>query len=64
MNENINAGDERYIMYPRFIMMMMNDQFQDLPKNISRLTKGTDGRVKGMICKISKPTYVAPEMET
>ncbi|MFS8006760.1 hypothetical protein Hanom_Chr14g01252951 [Helianthus anomalus] len=56
-------------------MMMINDQFKDLTKNnsdilglrnmtpdtITRLTKGTDGRVKGMICKISRPAYVAPE---
>ncbi|KAM0035516.1 hypothetical protein Hdeb2414_s0015g00447311 [Helianthus debilis subsp. tardiflorus] len=68
MKENINAGDERYIMYPRFIMMMMNDQFKDLPKNnsdilglrnmtpdtITRLTKGTNERVKGMICKSAR----------
>ncbi|KAM0019866.1 hypothetical protein Hdeb2414_s0025g00660761 [Helianthus debilis subsp. tardiflorus] len=32
MKENIKAGDDRYIMYPRFIMMMINDQFKDLPK--------------------------------
>ncbi|KAJ0913229.1 hypothetical protein HanRHA438_Chr06g0283241 [Helianthus annuus] len=75
LKENINAGDERYTMYPRFIMMMLNDQFKDLPKNnsdilglrnmtpdtITRLTKGTDGRIKGMICKICTPAYVAPE---
>ncbi|KAJ0430763.1 hypothetical protein HanHA300_Chr17g0672761 [Helianthus annuus] len=75
MKENINAGNERYIMSPRFIMMMIDDQFKDIPKNnsdilglrnmtsetITRLTKGTDNRVKGMICKINRPAYVAPE---
>ncbi|KAJ0561247.1 hypothetical protein HanPI659440_Chr06g0244411 [Helianthus annuus] len=75
MKENIKAGSDKYIMYPRFIMMMINDQFKDIPKNdsdilglrnmtsetITRLTKGTDERVKGRICKISRPAYVAPE---
>ncbi|KAJ0765762.1 hypothetical protein HanPI659440_Chr08g0307261 [Helianthus annuus] len=75
MKENIKVGSEKYIMYPRFIMMMINDQFKEIPKNngdilglrnmtsetITRLTKGTDDRVKGMICKISRPAYVAPE---
>ncbi|KAJ0710534.1 hypothetical protein HanOQP8_Chr09g0313521 [Helianthus annuus] len=75
LKENIKAGSDKYIMYPRFIMMMINDQFKDIPKNnsdilglrnmtsetITRLTKGTDERVKGMICKISRPTYVALE---
>ncbi|KAJ0808791.1 hypothetical protein HanPI659440_Chr01g0007261 [Helianthus annuus] len=69
------AGSDKYIMYPRFIMMMVDDQFKDIPKNngdilglrnmtsetITRLTKGTDERVKGMICKISRLAYVAPE---
>ncbi|KAM0031815.1 hypothetical protein Hdeb2414_s0017g00513381 [Helianthus debilis subsp. tardiflorus] len=62
-------------MYPRFIMMMIDDQFKDIPKDngdilglrnmtsetITRLTKVTDERVNGMICKISRPAYVAPE---
>ncbi|KAJ0759850.1 hypothetical protein HanOQP8_Chr04g0131211 [Helianthus annuus] len=75
MLENIRAGSNRYIMYPRFIMMMIDDQFKDIPKEngdilglrnmtsetITRLTKGTDERDKGMICKISRPAYVAPE---
>ncbi|XP_021984965.1 neurofilament medium polypeptide-like [Helianthus annuus] len=75
MLENIRAGSNRYIIYPRFIMMMIDDQFKDIPKNngdivglrnmtsqtITRLTKGTDESVKGMICKISNPAYVAPE---
>ncbi|KAJ0428725.1 hypothetical protein HanRHA438_Chr17g0806711 [Helianthus annuus] len=56
-------------------MMMIDDQLKDIPKNnsdilglrnmtpdtITRLTKGTDERVKGMICKISRPAYVALE---
>ncbi|MFS7943563.1 hypothetical protein Hanom_Chr06g00501701 [Helianthus anomalus] len=63
------------IYYVSTIMMMINDQFKDLLKNnsdilglrnmtpdtITRLTKGTDGRVKGKICKISRQAYVAPE---
>ncbi|MFS7921694.1 hypothetical protein Hanom_Chr03g00239941 [Helianthus anomalus] len=75
MKENCQAKGDRYIMYPRFIMMMINDQFKDLPKNnndimdlrsmstvtIARITKEDDARTKGMICKISKPAYVAPE---
>ncbi|MFS7888905.1 hypothetical protein Hanom_Chr00s000002g01600521 [Helianthus anomalus] len=54
---------------------MIDDQFKDIPKNnsdilglrnmtsetITRLTKGTDVRVKGMICKISRPAHVAPD---
>ncbi|KAM0062057.1 hypothetical protein Hdeb2414_s0004g00143571 [Helianthus debilis subsp. tardiflorus] len=74
MKENIKVGSEKYIMYPRFIMMMINDQFKDIPKDrndimdprnmttdtITRVTKGDDARVKGMICKISRPAYVAP----
>ncbi|MFS7947814.1 hypothetical protein Hanom_Chr06g00552621 [Helianthus anomalus] len=31
LKENIKAGDDRYIMYPRFIMMTINDHFKDLP---------------------------------
>ncbi|MFS8003353.1 hypothetical protein Hanom_Chr13g01212991 [Helianthus anomalus] len=33
MKENGQDKSDRYIMYPRFIMMMINDQFKDLPKN-------------------------------
>ncbi|KAJ0448277.1 hypothetical protein HanRHA438_Chr17g0823121 [Helianthus annuus] len=75
LKENIKAGNERYIMYPRFIMMMINDQFKDIPKNngdimdlrnmtsetIARVTKGTNERTKRMICRINNPAYVAPE---
>ncbi|KAJ0844489.1 hypothetical protein HanRHA438_Chr15g0703061 [Helianthus annuus] len=75
MKENCQAKGDRYIMYPRFIMMMINDQFKDLPKNnndimdlrnmsidtIPRITKEDDARTNGKICKISNPAYVAPE---
>ncbi|KAM0071202.1 hypothetical protein Hdeb2414_s0001g00022241 [Helianthus debilis subsp. tardiflorus] len=75
MKENIKVGNDRYIMYPRFIMMMINDQFKDLSKNnsdimdlrnmisetIARVTKGDDERTKRMICRINNPAYVAPE---
>ncbi|KAJ0800211.1 hypothetical protein HanPI659440_Chr03g0100411 [Helianthus annuus] len=75
MKENSQAKGDRYIMYPRFIMMMINDQFKDLPKSnndimdlrnmsietINRITKEDDERTIGMICKISNPEYVAPE---
>ncbi|KAM0003310.1 hypothetical protein Hdeb2414_s0001g00036241 [Helianthus debilis subsp. tardiflorus] len=75
LKENIRAGSGKYIMYPRFIMMMIDDQIKDIqkdandvlglrnmtPETITRLTKGPETRVKGMICRISKPTYVAPE---
>ncbi|MFS7904219.1 hypothetical protein Hanom_Chr01g00033471 [Helianthus anomalus] len=30
MKENCQAKGDSYIMYPRFIMMMINDQFKDL----------------------------------
>ncbi|KAJ0561075.1 hypothetical protein HanHA300_Chr06g0218731 [Helianthus annuus] len=73
--ENIRAGSAQYIMYPRFIQMMIDDQFQDIQKDnsdilgirnmtaetISRLCKGPEPRVKGMICRINNPAYVAPE---
>ncbi|MFS7997194.1 hypothetical protein Hanom_Chr12g01138821 [Helianthus anomalus] len=56
-------------------MMMINDQFKDLPTNnsdiidlrnitsetIARVTKGDDERTKRMICRINNPAYVAPE---
>ncbi|KAJ0752680.1 hypothetical protein HanPI659440_Chr09g0327121 [Helianthus annuus] len=73
--ENIRAGNNKYIMYPRFIQMMIDDQFKDIqkddddilglrnmtPETISRLCKGPEPRVKGTICRISNPAYVAPE---
>ncbi|KAJ0433156.1 hypothetical protein HanRHA438_Chr17g0809621 [Helianthus annuus] len=75
LKENIRAGSVKYIIYPRFIMMMIDDQFKDIqkdngdilglrnmtPETITRLCKGPEPRVKGMICRISKPAYVAPE---
>ncbi|KAM0044108.1 hypothetical protein Hdeb2414_s0010g00349331 [Helianthus debilis subsp. tardiflorus] len=73
--ENIRAGSAKYIMYPRFIQMMIDDQFKDIqkdngdilglrnmtPETITRLTKGTEQQAKRMICKINNPAYVAPE---
>ncbi|KAF5812954.1 hypothetical protein HanRHA438_Chr03g0103701 [Helianthus annuus] len=73
--ENIRAGSAKYNMYPRFIMMMIDDQFKDIqkdgndvlslrnmiPETITRLTKGPEQRVKRMICRINNPAYVAPE---
>ncbi|KAM0068489.1 hypothetical protein Hdeb2414_s0002g00073751 [Helianthus debilis subsp. tardiflorus] len=75
LKENIRSGSGKYIMYSSFIIMMIGDQFKDIPKDandvlglrnmtpdrITRLTKGPETRVKGMICRISKPAYVAPE---
>ncbi|MFS7904166.1 hypothetical protein Hanom_Chr01g00032791 [Helianthus anomalus] len=62
-------------MYPRFIMMMIDDQVKDIQKDdddvlglrnmtantISRLAKRPEPRVKRMICRINNPAYVAPE---
>ncbi|XP_021975016.1 calponin homology domain-containing protein DDB_G0272472-like [Helianthus annuus] len=62
-------------MYPRFIMMLINDKIKDLPKNrddimdlrnvnnetIARITKEKDAKTKQMICKIKDIDYVAPE---
>ncbi|MFS8009917.1 hypothetical protein Hanom_Chr14g01290941 [Helianthus anomalus] len=73
--ENTRFGSTKYIMYPRFIMMMIDNQFKDIqkdandvlglrnmtPETISRLTKGPEPRVKRMICRINNPTYIAPE---
>ncbi|KAJ0751692.1 hypothetical protein HanPI659440_Chr09g0315781 [Helianthus annuus] len=64
-------------MYPRFIMMLINDKIKDLPKNrddimdlrnvnnesIARITKEKDAKTKQMICKIKDTDYVAPENE-
>ncbi|KAM0047391.1 hypothetical protein Hdeb2414_s0009g00327861 [Helianthus debilis subsp. tardiflorus] len=75
MTENATAGNKKYIMYPRFVQMLIDDQFKDLEKSnddilglrhmsadtISRLVKGTNTGVKRMICRISIPAYVAPE---
>ncbi|KAJ0795946.1 hypothetical protein HanPI659440_Chr04g0156381 [Helianthus annuus] len=73
--DNVRAGSRRYIMYPRFIQMMIDDQFKDLQKDdddilglrnmtadtISRLAKGPEPRTRRMICRINNPAYVAPE---
>ncbi|MFS7913040.1 hypothetical protein Hanom_Chr02g00136961 [Helianthus anomalus] len=73
--ENVKAGSTKYIMYPRFIMMMIDDLVKDIQKDddgvfglrnmtadtISRLAKGLEPRVKSMICRINNPAYVAPE---
>ncbi|KAM0067147.1 hypothetical protein Hdeb2414_s0002g00057491 [Helianthus debilis subsp. tardiflorus] len=73
--DNVGAGSGKYIMYPRFIQMMINDQVKDISKDaddilglqnmttdtISRLSKGPEQRTRKMICKIDNPTYVAPE---
>ncbi|KAJ0532383.1 hypothetical protein HanHA300_Chr00c0001g0677621 [Helianthus annuus] len=73
MVENIRAGSNKYIMYPRFIQMMIDDQFKDIQKDNgdilglrnmtseTRLTKGAEPNSKRMICRINKPAYVAPE---
>ncbi|KAF5787343.1 hypothetical protein HanXRQr2_Chr10g0451661 [Helianthus annuus] len=73
--DNARAGSGKYIMYPRFIQMMIDDLVKDIPKDdddvlclrnmmadtISRLAKGPDQRAKRMICRIDNPAYVAPE---
>ncbi|MFS7899814.1 hypothetical protein Hanom_Chr00s079776g01793281 [Helianthus anomalus] len=74
--ENVRAGSSKYIMYPRFFMMMIDDLVKDIQKDddddilglrnmtadtISRLAKGPEPRVRRMICRINNPAYVAPE---
>ncbi|KAF5777856.1 hypothetical protein HanXRQr2_Chr12g0540631 [Helianthus annuus] len=73
--DNMRAGSGKYIMYPRFIQMMIDDQFKDLQKDdddilglrnmtadtISRLANGPKPRTRRMICSIDNPAYVAPE---
>ncbi|KAM0010213.1 hypothetical protein Hdeb2414_s0079g00779361 [Helianthus debilis subsp. tardiflorus] len=75
LKENIRAGSNKYIMYPRFIQMMIDDQFKVIQKDngdilslrhmtsetITRLTKGSKERVKRMICGINNPACIAPE---
>ncbi|KAM0006812.1 hypothetical protein Hdeb2414_s0161g00818721 [Helianthus debilis subsp. tardiflorus] len=72
--ENVGAGSTKYIMYPRFIMMMIDDLVKDIAKDdndvlgirnmttdtISRLSKGPEPSVKRMICRIDNPAYVTP----
>ncbi|MFS7915097.1 hypothetical protein Hanom_Chr02g00161331 [Helianthus anomalus] len=74
MAENARVGSTKYIMYPRFIQMLIDDQFKDIQKSdddvlglrnmtaetITRLDTGPEPRVKRMICRINNPAY-APE---
>ncbi|MFS7952911.1 hypothetical protein Hanom_Chr07g00612441 [Helianthus anomalus] len=62
-------------MYLRFIMMIIDDLVKEIQKDdddvlglrnmtantISRLAKGSEPRVRRMICRINNPAYVAPE---
>ncbi|KAJ0886522.1 hypothetical protein HanRHA438_Chr09g0380381 [Helianthus annuus] len=75
MKENCEAGKDKYIMYPRFIMMILNDKIKDLPKDsndvmelsevnkvtILRITKDKDAKTKELICAMKDKAYVAPE---
>ncbi|XP_021984912.1 trichohyalin-like [Helianthus annuus] len=75
MKENCQAGADKYIMYPRFIMLLLNNKIKDLPKDcedvmemscvnkvtIGRITKDKDEKTKQMICRIKDKAYVAPE---
>ncbi|KAM0056204.1 hypothetical protein Hdeb2414_s0006g00215471 [Helianthus debilis subsp. tardiflorus] len=77
LKENCLAGDDRYIMYPRFIMMILDDKVKDLPKDeddimamsevnkttILRITKEKDAKTKELICALKDKAYVAPENE-
>ncbi|XP_035838927.1 uncharacterized protein LOC118486532 [Helianthus annuus] len=73
--KNCLAGKDKYIMYPRFIMMILDDKVKDLPKNnddimamaevnktaILRITKEKDDKTKELICALKDESYVAPE---
>ncbi|MFS7918204.1 hypothetical protein Hanom_Chr03g00198081 [Helianthus anomalus] len=72
--ENVGAGSTKYIVYTRFIMMMIDDLVKHIQKDddvlalrnmttdtISRLAKGPEPRVRRMICIINNLAYVAPE---
>ncbi|XP_035843268.1 uncharacterized protein LOC118490127 [Helianthus annuus] len=75
LKENCLAGKDKYIMYPRFIMMILDDKVKDLPKNnddimamaevnktaILRITKEKDAKTKELICALKDEAYVAPE---
>ncbi|MFS7928778.1 hypothetical protein Hanom_Chr04g00324731 [Helianthus anomalus] len=77
IKENCQAKGDKYIMYPRFVRMLINDKIKDLPKirsdimdmrnityeTIMRVTKESDTKTKQMICKIKDSKYVAPENE-
>ncbi|XP_035834014.1 putative leucine-rich repeat-containing protein DDB_G0290503 [Helianthus annuus] len=73
--KNCLAGKDKYIMYPRFIMMILDDKVKNLPKNnddimamaevnktaILRITKEKDAKTKELICALKDEAYVAPE---
>ncbi|MFS8002317.1 hypothetical protein Hanom_Chr13g01200681 [Helianthus anomalus] len=75
MVENAKAGNKKYIMYPSFVQMLIDDKFKDLEKSnddilglrhmtaetICRLIKGPNPGAKRMICRINNPSYIAPE---
>ncbi|KAJ0785942.1 hypothetical protein HanOQP8_Chr02g0049151 [Helianthus annuus] len=75
MKENSEAGIDKYIMYPRFIMMILNDKIKDLPKDSNdvmelsvvhkatmlRITKDKDTKTKQLIYGMKDKAYVAPE---
>ncbi|KAJ0785161.1 hypothetical protein HanOQP8_Chr02g0039841 [Helianthus annuus] len=75
LKENCLAGKDKYIMYPRFIMMILDDKVKDLPKDnddimvmsevnktaILRITKEKDAKTKQLICALKDKSYVAPE---
>ncbi|MFS8007162.1 hypothetical protein Hanom_Chr14g01257731 [Helianthus anomalus] len=77
MKENCLAEGDKYIMYPRFIMMLINDKIKDLPKirsdvmevrnvtyeTIMRVTKEADKKTKQLIGRIKDKNYVAPDNE-
>ncbi|MFS7935035.1 hypothetical protein Hanom_Chr05g00398691 [Helianthus anomalus] len=56
MKENCQAGADKYIMYPRFIMMLLNDKIKDLPKDCEDVMD-----MSVLICRIKDKAYVAPE---
>ncbi|MFS7970799.1 hypothetical protein Hanom_Chr09g00825181 [Helianthus anomalus] len=57
MKENCQAKGDKYIMYPRFIMMIINDKIKDLPKD----SDDKDVKTKELICRIKNKEYVAPK---
>ncbi|KAF5767125.1 hypothetical protein HanXRQr2_Chr14g0620711 [Helianthus annuus] len=75
LKENCQAGKDKYIMYPRFIIMILNNKVKDLPKDsndimemsevnktaILRVTKEKDAKTKELICAMKDKAYVAPE---
>ncbi|KAM0043257.1 hypothetical protein Hdeb2414_s0010g00339141 [Helianthus debilis subsp. tardiflorus] len=75
MKENCEAGKDKYIMYPRFVMMILNDKIKDPPKDsddvmelskvnkvtMLRITKDKDAKTKELICAMKDKAYLAPE---